>query len=254
MSIRSLSCAMLLVLAAAVTRAQVVPTPPIAQAPAAAPAAPATPGEMTQSTTVHGTPMDLSGRWLVLFDMSVNAVRRTMPFFLEFTTKDGKPQLVEHFVNLPPDMAAEVEKHNAEQTPWQPTPAQLGTLAAGWGDLPKSDRAIQSVTSDIWEPSAFTEQERQDVALKDALWVVRETYVFAPGGQRPTTQVNVFAGKKQEPTGWTGTAVVAQVLTAPFPVPITLQGSFRMLRLDPNAAPPRGLLARILDAFSGCRR
>ena len=254
MSIHQSSCAMLLVLVAAVTRAQVAPTPPVAQAPAAAPAPPATQGGITQSTTVHGSPTDLSGRWLVLFDMSTNNVRRTMPFFLDFTTKDGKPQLVEHFVDLPADMAAEVEKHNAEQTPWEPTPAQLATLAVSWDDLPKSDRGIQAITSDIWEPSAFTEQERSDVALKDALWVVRETYAFASGGQRPATQVNVFAGKKQEATGWTGTAVVAQVLAAPFPVPITLNGGFRMLRLDPNAAPPRGLLARILDAFSGCRR
>ena len=254
MSIRPLACAMLLVLGAAAPRAQMAPTPPVAQAPAAAPAAPATSGEVTQSTTVHGTPVDLSGRWLLLFDMSVNTVRRTMPFFLEFTAKDGKPQLVEHFVNLPPDMAAEVERHNAEQTPWEPTPAQLAMLAASWADLPKSDRAIQSVTSDIWEPSAFSQEERKDIELKDALWVVRETYAFAPGGQRPATQVNVFAGKKQDATGWTGSAVVAQVLAAPFPVPITLNGGFRMLRLGPDAAPPRGLLARILDAFSGCRR
>jgi len=251
MSIRPVMFAVLLVVAAA-THAQMAPVPPVAQAPA--PAAPATPGELTQTTTVHGSPVDLSGRWFILFDMTVNAARRTMPFFLEITTKDGKPELLEHFVNLPPDMAAELEKHNKAQTTWEPTPAQLGILAASWAELPKSDRSIAAVASDIWEPSAFTEEERKDVEMKDALWVIRETYQFAPGGQRPATQVNVFAGKKQEASGWTGTAVVAQVLAAPFPVPITLHGSFRMMRLDPDAAPPRGLIARILEAFSGCRR
>lgn len=256
MSIRPLACAMLLVVAVAATRAQMAPTPPATQPPTAAPAAPAEPvtsGEPTQTTTVHGTPVDLSGRWLVLADISANNVRRTLPSFLKITTTDGKPQLVEHFVDLPADMAAELEKHNKEQTLWKPSAAQLAALATGWSELPKSNRGIQAVTTDIWEPSAFSEQERSDPAMQDAVWVVRETYAFAPGGQRPATQINVFAGKKQESGGWTGTAVIGQVLAAPFPVPITLNGSFRMLRLDPDAPRP-GLLARILDAFSGCRR
>src|SRR5262245_20573050 len=107
MSIRPVMCAtMLLVVAAAATRAQMAPVPPVVQQPA--PAAPATPGELTQTTTVHGSPVDLSGRWFILFDMTVNTTRRTMPFFLEITSKDGKPEVVEHFVNLPPDMAAEL--------------------------------------------------------------------------------------------------------------------------------------------------
>jgi len=250
MSIRSLLCAMLLVCAAIGARAQMAPTPPIAQAPAAA--APATRGELSQTTTVHGTPVDLSGRWLVLFDMTVTAVHRTMPFFLEIRSKDGKPEVVEHFVNLPPDMASALDKHNMAQTRWEPTAAELGTIAATWDDLPKPDRGILQVSSDLWEPSAFTETERNDPEMQGALWVIRETYAFRGGGQRPSSQINVFVGTARAGTGWTGDAVVAQVIAAPFPVPISLHGTFRMLRLEP--APPRGFLQRVLDAFSGCRR
>ena len=252
MSSRSLLCAMLLVCAAAGTRAQMAPTPPIAQAPATP--APATPGELTQTTTVHGTPVDLSGRWLVLFDMAVNAVRRTMPFLLDIRAKDGKPEVVEHFVGLPPEMATELDQHNTAQTTWEPTAAELGTIAATWDQLAKTDRHILQVSTDVWEPSAFTEAERNDPAMQGAIWVIRQTYQFAPGGQRPASQVNAFVGTARAGSGWTGTGVVAQVLAAPFPVPITLNGTFRMLPLDASSAPPRGVMQRIMDAFSGCRR
>ena len=252
MSIRPLLCAMLLLCAAAGTRAQIVATPPIAQAPA--PPAPATPGELTQTTTVHGTPVDLSGRWLVLFDLSVNSVRRTMPFLLDIHSKDGKPEVVEHFVDLPPDQAAELNRHNAAQTTWEPTAAELGTIAVTWDQLKKSDRGIVQVSTDVWEPSAFTETERSDPDMKGALWVIRENCSFAPGGQRPTSQINVLVGTVRVGSGWTGTGVVAQMIAAPFPVPVTLHGTFRMLHLDPSTAPSPGLLRRILDAFSGCRR
>ncbi|HWP65034.1 MAG TPA: hypothetical protein VNO26_03865, partial [Candidatus Limnocylindria bacterium] len=254
---RLLLCTMLITVAAAGVRAQPAPAPaPGTAAPSAGAAAPtpeATPSEPTQTTVVHGTPEDLSGRWLVLFDMKVNQTRRTMPLFLEITTTDGKPQLVERFVELPKDMAAELEKHEAAQTLWEPTPAQLATLAATWQELAATDRGILQVTTDIWEPSTFTEAEREEMKAKDAVWVMRETYQFAPGGQRPATQVNVFVGLTRQPNGWTGTGVIAQVIAAPFPVPITLDGDFRMLRVD-GAAPAGGLLARILGAFKGCGR
>jgi len=226
------------------------PAPTVPQ-PAAAPAA--TPPPLVQTTIVHGTLPDLSGRWLVLFDMEVNAVRRTMPFLIDITTKDGKPEIAEYFADLPKAMAAELEKHNADKTRWAPTSADLTTLAEHWADLPKSDRNVTQVTNDIWEQAAFDDAARQQMEIKNAVWVLRQTYAFVPGGQRPATQVNVFAAEKHEGSGWRGTAVVAQVAAAPFPIPITLNGTFRMLRIE-VAPPATGLVARILDAFKGCGR
>jgi hypothetical protein len=161
---------------------------------------------------------------------------------------------VEHFAELPAEMAAELEQHNKAQTIWEPTAAELGTIALKWDELAKTNRGVLQVSTDFWEPAAFTEAERKDPAMQGAIWVIREMYVFAPGGQRPSTQVNAFVGTARAGSGWTGTGVVAEVLAAPFPVPITFNGTFRMLKLDPSAAPPRGFLQRILDGFSGCRR
>lgn len=250
MSIPLVLGAMLLVSGAADVAAQVAPTPPVAK-PAAPPAAASlTP---TQTTIVHGAPPDLSGRWLILFDLEVNVVKRTLPFFVEIRKQDGKPEIVERFVNLPPELAAGLEKHNAAKTKWEPAATDLTALAEQWADLPKNERSVTQVTNDVWEPAAFDEAARQSVDVKDALWVIRQTYQFVPGGQRPVTQVNVFAGTAREGSGWRGNGVVAQVAAAPFPVPITFPGTFRMLRLEAPAAPP-GLLARLLDAFKGCGR
>jgi hypothetical protein len=65
-------------------------------------------------------------------------------------------------------------------------------------------------------------------------------------------QINVFAANAREGTGWRGNGVVAQVVAAPFPVPITLHGTFRMLRVEATAEGRKGFLARLLDAFKGC--
>jgi hypothetical protein len=223
-----------------------------ARAQDAAPA-PTTPPPLTQATIVHGNPPDLSGRWLMLFDMQVKAVHRTIPSLIDVVTKDGKPEIVEHFADLPKALAAVLDKHNFDKTLWEPTSADLTTIADQWSQLPKVERGVLQVSNDIWEPTAFTEAERKQLDIQNPLWVIRQTYAFAPGGQRPTSQINVFAGTAREGSGWRGTAVLAQVIAAPFPVPITFRGTFRMLRLD--AAPPAtGLLARILDAFKGCGR
>jgi hypothetical protein len=248
MSIPVVLAAMLLASGAAEVTAQVAPPAPQPTAPPGAAAL--TP---TQTTVVHGTPPDLTGRWLVLFDLQANAVKRTLPFFIEIRTQDGKPEVVEHLVDLPPELAAELDKHNAAKTKWEPTAADLTLLGERWTDLPKNERGLAQVTNDFWEPSAFDEAEREFPEMKDALWVIRQTYAFTPGGQRPVTQVNAFVGTARDGSGWRGTGAVAQVAAAPFPVPIKFDGTFRMLRIEAPEKPP-GLLARLLDAFKGCRR
>jgi len=239
----------LMLLASGATEAVAQVTPPAPSATAPPGSASLTP---TQTTVVHGTPPDLTGRWLILFDLEANAVKRTLPFFIDIRPQDGKPEVVEHLVDLPPRLAAELDQHNVAETKWEPTAADLTLVGEQWTDLPKNERGVAQVTNDVWEPATFDEAERQSTEMKDALWVIRQTYAFTPGGQRPVTQVNVFVGTAREGSGWRGTGALAQVVAAPFPVPIKLDGTFRMLRIEVPEKRP-GLLARLLDAFKGCR-
>jgi hypothetical protein len=248
MSIPIILGAMLLASGATDVVAQVAPQAPSAKVP---------PGSVsltpTQTTVVHGTPPDLTGRWLILFDLEAKAVKSTLPFFVEIRSQDGKPEVVEHLVKLPPQLTAELDKHNAAGTKWEPTAADLTLIGEQWTDLPKNENGVAQVTNDIWEPTALDEAERQSPEMKDALWVIRQTYRFTPGGQRPVTQVSLFVGTTREGSGWRGTGALAQVAAAPFPLPIKLDGTFRMLRVEAPEKRP-GLLARLLDAFKGCRR
>lgn len=216
------------------------------------PPPPAAPTAPTQTTVVHGRPPDLNGRWLVLFDIAEKAVRRTVASFVEIRTVDGKPEVLEHFVDLPEDMKAALEEHNQTASIWEPTAGDLTALAERWDSLPAADRGVSQVTNDLWEAAAFSDAEREDPVIAESIWVLRQTMGFAPGGQRPATQVNVYGASARDGTGWRGSGVLAQVLAAPFPVPITLKGTFRMRRVEavPGAT---GFLARLFDAFKGCR-
>jgi hypothetical protein len=69
---------------------------------------------------------------------------------------------------------------------------------------------------------------------------------------RPIKDVFIYGAMAQQPDGWSGNYMSASVAPTPVPVPITLNGTFRIYRLD--SAPSRGLLQRFFDMFSGCGR
>ena len=108
---------------AAVCLAQTAPPSPAPGAPAAeAPQASKVP---PQKTIVHGSVPDLAGRWLILFDLVLGEQRRTVAQVLEIGSKDGKPDIVESFVNLPDALVAEIDQEGNAARYWQPTAAQL---------------------------------------------------------------------------------------------------------------------------------
>ena len=54
------------------------------------------------------------------------------------------------------------------------------------------------------------------------------------------------------PDGYRGSLTTASMIAAPFPIPITFKGTFRLYRLE--SVPQAGLLQRVLGMFSGCGR
>jgi hypothetical protein len=249
------SVVLAMVLCAALTGragAQAAPPAPAAAPPPADAATPAPATTPAATTTVTGAVPDLAGRWLLLFDIKINDKTRTTVSFLDVTA--GKaPQVVEHFVDLPADLKAALEASNAEGTPWIPTAEAVATIARQWTDLTDGGRGVVDVTNDLWGPDGFDDTIKKEPDLEGSQWVLRQTYTFAPGGQRPARQINVYGAKTSDATGWRGFGIVAQVIVAPFPVPISFKGEFRMVRVG-AAADTRGLLARLLDAFKGCGR
>jgi hypothetical protein len=245
----------LLVLAAAATlgvspaMAQEAPASPPTTAPAAKP------DVSTKATTCEtvalGTLPPLAGRWMILNDLDLAGHLRVVPAFWQITEKDGKPVVVERFVALPLDLTKALEKENTAGEKWEPTDDELARLRTEWDDLPDQMRGVAHVKTELWGKDAFTDQiKKEDV--DHAQWVVRQTYEFMPGGNRPVRQVNVFAADATTPRGFSGRYSGVAVAVAPFPIPIPYKGTFRMIRLDP--APATGFLARLAEMFKGCGR
>src|SRR5262249_38106294 len=73
-----------------------------------------------------------------------------------------------------------------------------------------------------------------------------------PGGGRPIKDVYLYGALQQQSDGWTGNFMSASVAPTPVPIPITLNGTFRLYRLD--SVQPRGGFDRLFDVVSGCGR
>lgn len=206
----------------------------------------------THETVAAGTLPALEGRWMVLSDLELAGQRRTVPAFWEVQETSGAPVITEHFVTLPLELHNALEAKNEASATWEPTAAELATIAAAWHELPDQMRGVATVKNEIWAREAFTDEIKADAKTKDAQWVLRQTYEFVPAGRRPLRQVNIFGAREASDQGFTGMYSGVAVAAAPFPVPIPYNGSFRMIRLDP--APAQGWLERIADMFSGCGR
>ncbi len=252
---------LLLVLALCAARAwgqnQPAPQPP-AQPPAQAPAQPTgRPAEAppTFTTEVKGTVPDLTGRWLIV--AQVNLPQGTgsgvgVASFWEVAPVDGKPALTLRWVGLPPAQRQALDAANKETRAWEPTVADLQDVRDAWDTLPPEPRGAASVATTISGADAFSEEMRGDAAMKDSLFIVQQLVSFHPGPQRPMRDVLVYGAKERLPDGFRGNYASATVAAAPFPIPISFAGTFRMYRLE--SVPARGLLARLLGVFAGCGR
>jgi hypothetical protein len=208
-----------------------------------------------QTTQVSGTVPDLAGGWLVVTRVEIapkSGLGTSTVSLWNVTTAGGKPEVTLREVGLPAALQASLDKANAAHAVWQPSPGELRELRQAWGGLPVLDRGFAHVETKITGSDAFDEVMKGEERMKGARFVVQQIVDYLPGGGRPIKDVYIYGALAQQPDGWSGNSMSASVAPTPVPIPITLNGTFRAYRLDLAAG--RGLLARILDVFSGCGR
>jgi hypothetical protein len=215
---------------------------------------PAKPIKAEQHSTVVGTPPpDLEGRWFAVAHLGLpGGNRRTSPAFWEVTRAAGQPSLAVRLVSLPPTQQAAVDQANAAGKEWSPTPDDLPVIAAGWDNLQPEPVQIARVDTEIIGHDGFDEPLKAEERTKDALWVVRQNFTFAPSGAPMIRQVIIYALLAPEGRGYSGNYDVVMLAAAPFPIPISLRGSVQLYRLP--SASRGGLIGRVLDLFKGCGR
>src|SRR5439155_446779 len=82
-------------------------------------------------------------------------------------------------------------------------------------------------------------------------WVASQRHDADPSGAPLIRQAMVYAALAATDGDYTGNYDGVSLAAAPFPIPITFKGTFRLYRLT-GEPKPRGLLARLLDALAGC--
>jgi hypothetical protein len=208
-----------------------------------------------QTTQVAGTVPDLVGRWLVVAE--VEGPTKTEPAattaaLWDVSAPGGTIDVTRPQVDLPPDLKQAVERANKERTHWEPSVRQLQDLRDTWQNLPVIDTGVGHVETKVTGSDAFDSVMKGEERMKGARFIIQQIVDFLPGGGRPIKDVYIYGGLEERPDGWSGSYMSAGVAPSPVPIPITLNGTFRAYRLE--SIPQRGLLARILDVFSGCGR
>jgi hypothetical protein len=196
--------------------------------------------EIAQTTMVRGTGPNLEGRWLLATSLGTGGGRRSTASLWEVTRVAGQVVLTERFVKLPDD------DRSARPDGWEPTPAEVETIAAGWETLPSEQRGIARVSHEIIGRDAFDAAAKTDALATDALWIVRQNVGFAPEPSRPAKEIRVFAARLEDADGYRGKCITTMIVATPMPMPIEVQGTFRLVRVP---LPSRPFWRRLLDVF-----
>jgi hypothetical protein len=208
---------------------------------------------LTQTTEVLGAPPDFTGRGLVLADLHLpDGNHLNVAHFWDVSTKDGKVVVDDRQVQFPPAQREKLDEANKAHALWTPTTADLEAIRDAWANLPADDRGIESTEHRIVGKDAFDEMLKNEELTQNAQWVVQQSSSFRPNEGRPVREVLIWGGLEATPDGFSGNHMSVAVAAAPFPIPISFKGTFRMYRME--SLPQRGFVARLLDVFAGCGR
>ncbi len=213
----------------------------------------APPAGPTHTTTVEGTAPALEGRWLLLASLGLaQGSKRIIPSAFDVRRSEGKLEIRERHIILPAAQNEALRRGNEELGGvWAPTADDLAAIDAAWDTMQVEGRGIAEMTHQLTGRDAFDDDLKKDALTKDALWVLRQSYLFLPGGSRPVSQANIIAPTKLEDGIYAGGYLAVAVAAAPFPIPIKFEGTFRLIPVAP-AAP--SFWKWLGDFFAGCNR
>ena len=208
-----------------------------------------------EETKVEGKlPVDLGGAWLLLIHMQLpggKGWKTSLELVRAARSKEGV-QLHLLDVRMPKDIQEPLRAANDQFTPWEPSPKQLAALSREWASLPpatdkdvrRGDVAYAQVQFTLATPERYAEVfPRQDGVVKDVLaqsafgMQIVESYraLPVPPGENISqvlqrkaiygargVSANLIEGKQV--TGFLAAGYVG-------PIPIDVQGTFRMYRL-----------------------
>jgi hypothetical protein len=236
--------------ASAVVHAQATPTtaPP---ATAGDDPLPASPEQVTEAK--GALPADLPGRWLVVGWIQLpDGKSRTTTALWDVIQRQGALGLVVRFADLPETQQKALDAGNQSGDAWRPSATELAALAGGWDGLPSRNPQLVKVKSEVIARDAFDRDFQSEGKTRDAKWAIRQVMDFHRSAAPTIRQIYVYAAMEAKDGGYAGNYTTTILAAAPFPIPITLNGSYQMYRLGGGADSGGGLWGRLMDVFRGC--
>jgi len=219
--------------------------PPATTPPAAAPA-------VSVTTEVRGNvPQDIVGRWFAVCQVKLlsGAAR---PITRLFEIRKGSEHLeVVLGGDVPTSVTQKVNAAAGTGQAWTPAADDLREVDKNWRPLRIDPRTYAKVEYRVLGSDAFPPEFTEDETTKGSQFAIDMKESFA-GAQSVRMTYSVFGVRDRTPTVLSGTAVISTIAVGPFPLPITLKGDFQAFRL--GEAPPRSVMQRLFDLFSGCGR
>jgi hypothetical protein len=214
-----------------------------AQAPADG--QPGQPPEPTTGTvSIDGeVPGALGGRWLVIARLEPTPGRFiVLPSLLEIGSgADATPAVAQRpAAALPEEVSAAIERHATSDPSWQPGEDLLHRLAADWNAAPGTDGGLsERVDYRIVTPDHYDDAFRSDARAAASVAVLHATrYPRAgPGRYVPARIVDILFFQELETDTLRGDYANVQIVGAPVPAPVVLQGRYVAYRLPKDASP-----------------
>lgn len=203
----------------------------------------------TVSTKVEGEiPEALHGRWFLVVRLQSPDRVIAMPATLEIARgTDGSITVdLQTGGTLPIDVQSIVEKKAGADTAWRPDENLLSRVASTWDAPPSSDDAVPAsidytlVTPDHYE-AAFSDDER--ARASEAVLTSMRAPRPLPGQNVPARIVDIVFFQRLQPDILEGDYLSVQVVGAPVPVPIVIDGHYTAYRLA--ASPPPSFWDRL---------
>jgi hypothetical protein len=215
------------------------------------------PPTINESTQVDGTlPSDLRGVWLLVPVVEFPQGKHPLARIYEIDGEPTAPQIHLIAKDLPGRFNEELHTAQTEQRGWEPSAADLRELARRWDALVPPADEVHTIRYRVAGPDAYDEALKTDASTAGSRFAIVVTEMYNPKPNHATQSIFSYGAREIGADLISGSHVQGTVAAAPFPIPLSFNGSFRMYRLAPAERDWRWRAWRVItglaDSLRGC--
>lgn len=135
-------------------------------------------------------------------------------------------------VNLPKTVDDAFQAAQKTETNYEPTDKELALLGSSWDKLTfKKDTEYSRIEWKVIAPEFYDQGLQYDPMLRDTLFTISGSQGMVPRPSQPSRNIVVYGIREAKDGVLRGTHSRAMMATAPFPIPIEMGGTVRMIKI-----------------------